>query len=90
MKGIIKSLTPLSFDYSRVLDVHSIVADGVSSCMFDLCDSGIDFLPTEVMKGDKPTGWLGADYNKVNKVWPYVWRNFHSLVKKLMILRQTE
>ena len=67
-------------DYSRFLDVHSIVADDVSSCMFDLCDSGIDFLPAEVMKGDKTTGWLGADYNKVNKVWPYVWRNFDSLV----------
>ena len=73
---------PLLFDYSRVLDVHSIVADDVSSCMFDLCDSGIDFLPTEVMKGDKTTGWLGADYDKVNKVWPYVWRNFDSLVNK--------
>ena len=70
------------FEYSRVLDVHTIVADDVSSCIFDLCDSGIDFLPAEVMKSYKTTGWLGADYNKVNKVWPHVWRNFDSLVKK--------
>ena len=70
MKGIIKSLVTLLFDYSRVLDVHSIVVDVVSLCTFDLCDSGMDFLPAEVMKGDKTTGWLGADHNKLNKVWP--------------------
>ena len=61
---------PLLFDYSRVLDICSIVEDDVSSCIFDLCNLGIDFLPAEVMKGNKTTGWLNADYNKVNKVWP--------------------
>ena len=50
--------------------------------MFDLCDSGIDFLAAEVVKGDKTTDWLGADYDKLNKVWPYIWRNFDSLVNK--------
>ena len=68
MKGIIKSLTPLLFNYSRVLDIHLIITDNVSSCIFDLCDSGIDFLPTEFMKDNKIIGWLGANYNKVNKV----------------------
>ena len=56
MKGIIKSLLPLLFDYSRVLDIYSIVVDNVSLCIFDLCDLGIDFLPTEIMKDDKTTG----------------------------------
>jgi len=56
LKRFIKLLIPLLFDYSRALDVHSIVADDVSSYIFTLCDSGIDFLPTEFMKVDKTMG----------------------------------
>ena len=40
----------------------------MASYIFDLYELGIDFLPTEVIKGDKLIGWLGANYNKVNKV----------------------
>ena len=47
----------------------------VSSNTFVLSDAGIDFLPSEVMKTDKTAGWLGADFNKINKVWPWIWRN---------------
>ena len=63
MKGNIKLLIPLLFHYLRVLDVYSIVANGMSSCIFDLYNLGIDFLPIEVMKGNKTTDWLGTNYN---------------------------
>ena len=70
MKGILKSLIPLLFDYSRVLDINLVIADNMSSCISNPYDLGIDFLPAEVMKGDKTTGSLCVNYNKVNKVWP--------------------
>ena len=50
--------------------------------IFNLCDLGIDFLPVEVIKGNKTTGWLGAKYSKVNKFLPYIWCNFDSLINK--------
>lgn len=34
-----------------------------------------------MMNGDKTTGWLGADYNKLTNVWCYIWRNFDSHIK---------
>ena len=62
-----KSLISLFFDFANFLDAHSIVAADTSSNMFNLQDLGIDFLPAQVMKGDKTTGQLGSDYNKINK-----------------------
>ena len=82
MQGLIKSLKRLYFDYSKALDAHSIIAEDVTSCIFDLCNSGIDFLPSELMKGNNTTGWLGSDFNKFSIVWPYAWRNFDKLVSQ--------
>ena len=55
-------------DFAKCLDVHFVVTADVSSSAFNLCNSGIDFLPTEVMKGDKTTAWLGSNFNRINKV----------------------
>ena len=72
----------LFFDFAKLLDVHSIVAADVSSNTFHLCNSGIDFLPAEVMKNDKTAGKLGSDYNKIDKVWCWVWKNDNSFTCK--------
>ena len=82
---MIKSSINLIVEHTKKSDVHSVASADISSNMFILCDSGIDFLPTEVMKGDKgdkTTGWLGADFNKTNKIWPWMWRNVDSYMRK--------
>ena len=82
MQGLIKSLKTLYFDYSKSLDTHSIIVEDVTSCIFDLCNSGIDFLLSELMKYNNTTGWLGSDFNKFSIVWLYALCNFDNLVSE--------
>ena len=56
LQGIIKSFISLLISYSGILDTHSITTDNTSLSAFNLCNSGIDFSPVEVMKGDKTAG----------------------------------
>ena len=49
--------------------------------MFKLCNSGIDFLPTEIMKEDKISGWLATDYMKVIKVFLWLFRNYGLIIE---------
>ena len=82
LQGIIKFLISLFYDFTKLLDAYSIVVADVSSNTFYLCNSGINFLPAEVMKGDKTTGWLVSDCSKINKVWLWIWQNINNLVFK--------
>lgn len=54
--------------------------EDVSPTLFDSCNSGIDFLPIEIMNGDKTTGWI-ADCNRTTKVWCCLWRNFDAIIE---------
>ena len=44
----------------------------MSITLFEISNSRIDFLPTELLKGDKTIGWLGSDLTKVVKFWPFI------------------
>ena len=44
----------------------------MSATLFEMLNSGIDFLLTELLKEDK-TGQLGLDLTKVAKFQPFVW-----------------
>ena len=60
------------FDFSKVINVHTYVAEDISSSLLELYNLGIVFLPIEVIKSNKTTGWLGAAYNKLIKVQCYI------------------
>ena len=70
--GVFKSLITFLFKLSQLLNIHSIVEQDVATILFEISNSGIDFLPNELLKGDRTTGWLGSDFTKIAKVWPYV------------------
>ena len=61
--------------------MHKVLLDNVTSNMFESCNPGIDFLPSEMMKEDKITGWLATDYMKVMKVWLWLLRSCGLIIK---------
>ena len=66
---------------SKLLSICHVAIEYISSSLFDLCVSRIDFLPIEMLKGDKTTSWLGSDRNRITKVWCHMWWNFHEAIK---------
>ena len=74
--GIIKSKISLLLKAAKLFNVCRLVLKDISSTLFDCSNSGIDMLPNELLKGDKyASGWLATDFNKVCKLWCYIWRN---------------
>ena len=49
--------------------------------MFELCNSDIDFLPSEMMNEDRTTGWLAINLMKVIKVWLWLFRNYGLIIE---------
>ena len=80
--GIFKSLITFLFKLSQLLNIHCTVEQDVATILFEISNSGIDFLPNELLKGDRTTGWLGSDFTKIAKVWPYVWRLYDNALQK--------
>ena len=70
--GIFKSLITFLLKLSQLLNIHSIVEQDVATILFEISNSGIDFLPNESLKRDRTTGWLGSDFTKIAKAWLYV------------------
>ena len=63
--GIFKSLIAFLFKLAKLLSICNIIEEGVSATLFELPNSGVDFLPTELLKGDKTNSWLGLDLTNV-------------------------
>ena len=53
--GIFKTLFRFLFDFSTITNVNDMLKDNIFPTLFELHDSVIDFLPAEMMKGDKIT-----------------------------------
>ena len=79
--GIFKSLISFLFKLSQLLSMHAVVEQDVSTTLFQISTSGIDFLPNELLKGDRTTGWIGSDFIRIAKVWLYVWRDYGTRLK---------
>ena len=48
-----------------------------------LSKSGIDFLPTELLKDDNSSGWIANDYVKFVKSMPWIFITFDTMLKSL-------
>ena len=55
-KGISKLLIAFLLRLAKLLSIYSIVEQDVLKTLFEMLNSRIDFLPTELLKGDKITG----------------------------------
>ena len=61
--------------------MHGVLLDNVTFNMFESCNSGIDFLPSQMMKEDKTTGCLTTYCMKVIKVWLWLFRDYGLIVE---------
>ena len=51
-----KSLIAFLFKLVKLLNIHGIAEEDVPAILFEMSNSGIDFSPTELLKGGKATG----------------------------------
>ena len=65
--GVFKSLIAFLLKMVKLLSIYSIAVEGGSLILFHMSNSGVDFLPIELSKGDKTTSWLESDYAKITK-----------------------
>ena len=67
-----KSLIAFLFKLAKLLKTYGIAEEDMPATLFEMKNSGIDFLLTELLKGDKTTGSLGLDLTKITKFWCFL------------------
>ena len=83
--GIFKSLMQFFFEFARATDVRKIFLDNVSKSLFELRNSGIIFLPAEILKEQKTISWFATNFTKVMKVWLQLFRNHAIIIENKFI-----